>query len=105
MIIFSQVGLPLVKDLLCEKNGLLFTYGVTGSGKTHTMQGSNQEGGLLPRAIDVIFNSMEEFQVRKKSTTINTQAALVVCGRLCSPRVLRMTRVHCFSPIKSCFRS
>ena len=49
--------------VLCEKNGVLFTYGVTGSGKTHTMQGSNQEGGLLPRAIDVIFNSMEEFQV------------------------------------------
>ena len=65
--ILFQVGLPLVKDLLCEKNGLLFTYGVTGSGKTHTMQGSNQEGGLLPRAIDVIFNSMEEFQVRKFS--------------------------------------
>jgi kinesin family protein 23 len=50
---------------LCEKNGLLFTYGVTGSGKTHTMQGSPQEGGLLPRAIDVIFNSMEQLQVGK----------------------------------------
>jgi hypothetical protein len=51
---------------LNDKNGLLFTYGVTGSGKTHTMQGSPQEGGLLPRAIDVIFNSMEELQVRRK---------------------------------------
>jgi kinesin family protein 23 len=55
--------LPLVRDLLNEKNGLLFTYGVTGSGKTHTMQGSPQEGGLLPRAIDVIFNSVDQLLV------------------------------------------
>ncbi len=60
---FFKVGLPLVKDLLNDKNGLLFTYGVTGSGKTHTMQGSPMEGGLLPRAIDVIFNSVDEYQV------------------------------------------
>ena len=64
--LFFKVGLPLVRDLLNDKNGLLFTYGVTGSGKTHTMQGSPTEGGLLPRAIDVIFNSMEELQVRRK---------------------------------------
>lgn len=54
-----QVGLPLVKDLLNDKNGLLFTYGVTGSGKTHTMQGTPQDGGLLSRVIDVVFNSMK----------------------------------------------
>ncbi len=36
------MGLPLVEDLLLGKNGLLFTYGVTGSGKTHTMQGGLQ---------------------------------------------------------------
>ena len=47
------------------KNGLLFTYGVTGSGKTHTMQGSGQDGGTLPRAIDVIFNSIEDLQTKK----------------------------------------
>ena len=43
----------------------MFTYGVTGSGKTHTMQGSGQDGGTLPRAIDVIFNSIEELQTKK----------------------------------------
>jgi hypothetical protein len=40
--IFQRVGLPLVEDLLEGKNGLLFSYGVTGSGKTHTMQGTLQ---------------------------------------------------------------
>ena len=40
--VFQRVGLPLVEDLVKGNNGLLFTYGVTGSGKTHTMQGSLQ---------------------------------------------------------------
>ena len=47
--VFDTVGLPLVQDLLIGKNGLLFTYGVTGSGKTHTMQGSNKDGGVMSR--------------------------------------------------------
>ena len=38
---------------------------MTGSGKTHTMQGSSVEGGTLPRAIDVIFNSVAELQTKK----------------------------------------
>jgi kinesin family protein 23 len=63
--IYDRVGLPLVTDLLQGKNGLLFTYGVTGSGKTHTMQGGPQDGGTLPRAIDVIFNSIDDMQTKK----------------------------------------
>ena len=46
---FEKVGLPLVSDLLQGKNGLLFTYGVTGSGKTHTMQGTHRDGGVMSR--------------------------------------------------------
>ena len=36
--IFDSVAKPLVCDLLNGKNGLMFAYGVTGSGKTYTMQ-------------------------------------------------------------------
>lgn len=46
---FEKVGLPLVSDLVQGKNGLLFTYGVTGSGKTHTMQGTHRDGGVMSR--------------------------------------------------------
>ena len=46
---FDRVGLPLVTDLVQGKNGLLFTYGVTGSGKTHTMQGVTKDGGIMTR--------------------------------------------------------
>ena len=64
--VFHGVALPLVKDLLQDKNGLLFTYGVTGSGKTHTMQGTLEDGGVMARAIDVIFNSLDEHLVLRK---------------------------------------
>ena len=47
--VFDRVGLPLVTDVLQGKNGLLFTYGVTGSGKTHTMQGVSKDGGIMTR--------------------------------------------------------
>ena len=62
-----QVALGLVKDLLQGKNGLLFTYGVTGSGKTHTMTGSARDGGVMIRAIDVLFNSLQERLVFRKN--------------------------------------
>nr|XP_004056453.2 kinesin-like protein KIF23 isoform X6 [Gorilla gorilla gorilla] len=63
--LFDVVANPLVSDLIHGKNGLLFTYGVTGSGKTHTMTGSPGEGGLLPRCLDMIFNSIGSFQAKR----------------------------------------
>jgi len=58
---FTKTTLPLVQDVLTGQNGLLFTYGVTNSGKTYTVQGGTQAGaaGILPRSLDVIFNSIE----------------------------------------------
>ncbi|XP_032325167.1 kinesin-like protein KIF23 isoform X6 [Camelus ferus] len=63
--LFDAVANPLVEDLIHGKNGLLFTYGVTGSGKTHTMTGSPGEGGLLPRCLDMIFNSVGSLQAKR----------------------------------------
>ncbi|KAM5171024.1 kinesin-like protein KIF23 [Mantella aurantiaca] len=63
--LFDVVSKPLVEDLIRGKNGLLFTYGVTGSGKTYTMTGSPGQGGLLPRCLSMIFNSISRFQAQK----------------------------------------
>nr|XP_033776320.1 kinesin-like protein KIF23 isoform X6 [Geotrypetes seraphini] len=63
--LFDVVAKPLVEDLIHGRNGLLFTYGVTGSGKTHTMTGSPGDGGLLPRCLDMIFNSIGPFQAKR----------------------------------------
>lgn len=37
--VFDHVAYPLIDGVLKGKNGLLFTYGVTGSGKTFTLAG------------------------------------------------------------------
>lgn len=58
---FTKTTLPLVKHALEGQNALLFAYGVTNSGKTYTIQGGSQDGsaGILPRSLDVVFNSIE----------------------------------------------
>ncbi|XP_033220506.1 kinesin-like protein KIF23 [Belonocnema kinseyi] len=63
--VFNTVALPLVANLIQGKNGLLFTYGITGSGKTFTMTGDQQESGIMPRCVDVVFNSISNYQAKK----------------------------------------
>ncbi|PIO25296.1 hypothetical protein AB205_0185720 [Aquarana catesbeiana] len=50
----------VVKDALNGQNWLVYTYGVTNSGKTYTIQGTNKDGGILPRSIALIFNSAQD---------------------------------------------
>ncbi|XP_063053803.1 kinesin-like protein KIF20A [Engraulis encrasicolus] len=45
----------MVRDVLRGENRLLYTYGVTNSGKTYTIQGQGAEAGLLPRALVSVF--------------------------------------------------
>jgi hypothetical protein len=47
-----------VEDFLQGRNQLLFTYGATCSGKTFTIQGETENPGILPRALDVLFNTI-----------------------------------------------
>ncbi|XP_075988847.1 kinesin-like protein KIF23 [Anticarsia gemmatalis] len=63
--VFDKVALPIVEGLIKGKNGLLFTYGVTGSGKTFTMTGEPQNCGILPRALNIIFKTINDFQAHK----------------------------------------
>ncbi|XP_022824062.1 kinesin-like protein KIF23 [Spodoptera litura] len=63
--VFDKVALPIVEGLIKGKNGLLFTYGVTGSGKTFTMTGEPQNCGILPRCLNIIFKTINDFQAHK----------------------------------------
>uniref|UniRef100_A0A8C7QDH6 Kinesin family member 20Bb n=1 Tax=Oncorhynchus mykiss TaxID=8022 RepID=A0A8C7QDH6_ONCMY len=49
----------LVRDVLEGGNSVVFTYGVTNAGKTFTLLGPESDGGILPRSLNVIFNSIE----------------------------------------------
>ncbi|XP_028842618.1 kinesin-like protein KIF20A [Denticeps clupeoides] len=45
----------VVHNVLQGENHLLYTYGITNSGKTYTVQGVGKEPGLLPRALVSVF--------------------------------------------------
>ena len=65
--VFNAV-VPLLGDVLHGINGCVFAYGVTSSGKTHTMLGpdggrslaSPAHWGLLPRATQYIFDALSD---------------------------------------------
>ncbi|XP_075614404.1 kinesin-like protein KIF20B isoform X8 [Balearica regulorum gibbericeps] len=48
-----------VQDFLDGYNRLIFTYGVTNAGKTYTFQGTEDDVGILPRTMDMLFKSIE----------------------------------------------
>ncbi|RSH91285.1 hypothetical protein EHS25_009584 [Saitozyma podzolica] len=51
-------GIVHLLDRLFEgENSTVFAYGVTGSGKTHTMQGTEYEPGIIPRTVEAVFSS------------------------------------------------
>lgn len=63
--VFELVAKPMVEDLLIGKSGLLFTYGVTSSGKTYTMMGNRQNSGLLMHSLDMIFHVISSVQASR----------------------------------------
>ncbi|XP_050195096.1 LOW QUALITY PROTEIN: kinesin-like protein KIF20B [Myiozetetes cayanensis] len=48
-----------VQDFLDGYNRLVFTYGVTNAGKTYTFQGTEDDVSILPRALDLLFKSIQ----------------------------------------------
>ncbi|KAK8770437.1 hypothetical protein V5799_013098, partial [Amblyomma americanum] len=46
-------------------NGTIFAFGQTSSGKTHTMMGTTSQPGLIPLAINAIFNIIENVPERE----------------------------------------
>lgn len=56
--LFERTTLPLISHLFNGESAVVFAYGVTCSGKTFTIQGQPNKPGILPRALDVIINSI-----------------------------------------------
>ena len=54
--VFDEIS-QLVQSALDGYKVCIFAYGQTGSGKTHTMLGTPEERGMIPRAMDQIFAS------------------------------------------------
>lgn len=54
--LFEYSALPLLRRFEDGESCVLFAYGITNAGKTHTIQGSTQEPGILPRIVEELFS-------------------------------------------------
>ncbi|XP_063044881.1 kinesin-like protein KIF22 isoform X2 [Engraulis encrasicolus] len=54
--VFVESVKPILKHLLTGQNASVFAYGPTGAGKTHTMLGSSEQPGVIPRAVREVFS-------------------------------------------------
>ncbi|GMM37513.1 Kip2 protein [Saccharomycopsis crataegensis] len=58
--VYNTSVADIVNKTLDGFNGTVFAYGITGSGKTHSMQGSPSDPGIIPLAVTEIFNFINE---------------------------------------------
>ncbi|XP_044487977.1 kinesin-like protein KIN-7D, mitochondrial isoform X2 [Mangifera indica] len=58
--VYDIAAKPVVKAAMEGVNGTVFAYGVTSSGKTHTMHGDQNSPGIIPLAIKDVFSSIQD---------------------------------------------
>ncbi|XP_074275441.1 kinesin-like protein KIN-7D, mitochondrial [Silene latifolia] len=58
--VYDVAARPVVKSAMEGVNGTVFAYGVTSSGKTHTMHGDQNCPGIIPLAIKDVFSIIQE---------------------------------------------
>ncbi|XP_071942688.1 uncharacterized protein [Antedon mediterranea] len=58
--VYSQVAEPIIESAMDGYDGTIFAYGQTSSGKTFTMQGNASIPGIIPKAIQQIFNTIDQ---------------------------------------------
>eukprot|EP00729_Bicosta_minor_P023694 gene23694-9181_t len=57
--VYQRVAKQIVLSTMDGINGTIFAYGQTSSGKTHTMMGSDDEFGVIPSAVNEIFDHID----------------------------------------------
>lgn len=58
--VYEVAARPVVKAAMEGVNGTVFAYGVTSSGKTHTMHGDHHSPGVIPLAIKDVFSMIQD---------------------------------------------
>ncbi|CAH9114728.1 unnamed protein product [Cuscuta epithymum] len=58
--VYEVAARPVVKAAMEGVNGTVFAYGVTSSGKTHTMHGDQSSPGIIPLAIKDVFSIIQD---------------------------------------------
>ncbi|KAG7381310.1 hypothetical protein PHYBOEH_010995 [Phytophthora boehmeriae] len=84
--VYERVAAPIVEDVMAGYNGTILAYGQTATGKTHTMVGpgdliQGDQRGLIPRALEDIFDKAEKTRSRAK-TTVALSYVQIYCERI-----------------------
>jgi centromeric protein E len=68
LIILCVVTLPTLPKMFLFS---VFAYGQTSSGKSHTMSGSGDHKGLIPRICDCLFHGIEQMKLEDKHFSVH----------------------------------
>ncbi|KAI1930170.1 Kinesin- motor protein [Ophidiomyces ophidiicola] len=77
-IVFEEVVVPMLNEMLAGYNCTIFAYGQTGTGKTYTMSGDmtdtlgllSDAAGIIPRVLYALFKRLEETENSVKCSFI-----------------------------------
>jgi hypothetical protein len=58
MVVYGDLGRPIVTQALDGFNGTIFAYGQTGSGKTFSMMGDAEVKGIIPQLNEDLFEKL-----------------------------------------------
>eukprot|EP01006_Ploeotia_vitrea_P045200 TRINITY_DN66919_c7_g2_i2.p1 TRINITY_DN66919_c7_g2~~TRINITY_DN66919_c7_g2_i2.p1 ORF type:complete len:683 (+),score=401.25 TRINITY_DN66919_c7_g2_i2:24-2072(+) len=58
--IYETIGSPIVSGAMKGYHGCIFAYGQTSSGKTYTIHGTSKAPGMIPQAVEEIFDYIED---------------------------------------------
>ena len=65
--VYDKLAANVVRKVLDGFNGTVFAYGQTGSGKTYSMLGEPENPGVIPRAIEEVFDHVERSEAKAAS--------------------------------------
>lgn len=69
--IFERDVRPLIDVVYSGVTVTIFAYGVTSSGKTHTMQGTKAEPGVIPRVVEAMFQQKASLQKSRVELSVS----------------------------------
>eukprot|EP00760_Papus_ankaliazontas_P025660 PhM_4_TR2834/c0_g1_i1/m.10834/K10396/KIF5; kinesin family member 5 len=113
--VYATVVPPLLTSVMNGYSSAILVYGQTSSGKTHTMLGSGTEPGLIPRAVDDLFNQIaaadpnDVYHVRCGALQVYMETVYdmtaTVTGRLPLAEIVESDGTHvtgaCFLPVEN----
>ncbi|KAG5139302.1 hypothetical protein JHK84_033070 [Glycine max] len=95
--VYEVAAKPVVKAAMEGVNGTVFAYGVTSSGKTHTMHGDQYSPGIIPLAIKDVFSIIQD--VSFPANLANVVEVFVICGTPGREFLLRVSYLEIYNEV------